>query len=76
MFEEIFEKHINKILPFTMKPHIISANIDLQKVASVDVPSCSPCLLPKPTFIFGLHKHKKSETNHLFIQQHFSEIKA
>jgi hypothetical protein len=33
-------------------------------------------LNPKPTFIFELTQHKKSETNPLLIQQHFAEIRS
>ena len=77
-YEHIFEKHVNKIPPFgiRIKPHLQALNIDLDTIASVEVPKCPPWELPKPKFIFDLRKHKKTDTNPLIIQQHFAEIKS
>jgi hypothetical protein len=43
---------------------------------AIVIPENPPWLNPKPTFIFELTQHKKSETNPLLIQQHFAEIRS
>ena len=77
-YEHIFQKHVNKILHFgiRIKPHLQALNIDLDTIASVEVPKCPPWELPKPKLISDLRKHKKAYTNPLIIQQHFAEIKS
>jgi hypothetical protein len=48
----------------------------LDDIAPIVIPENPPWLNPKPTFIFELTQHKKSETNPLLIQQHFAEIRS
>ena len=69
-YEQIFEKHVNKIPPFgiRIKPHLQALNIDLETIASVEVPKCPPWELPKPKRIFDLRKHKKADTYPLIIR--------
>ena len=59
-----------------MKHHLTSADIDLDEIAAIETPQSPPWILPKPKFISDLRKYKKSDTNHLLIQQNFAEIKA
>ena len=70
-------KSTKTIQPFgvRMKSHIISYIIDLQEIATVDIPKSPPWLLLKPKFVFDLRKYKKSEANQLLIQQQFAEIR-
>ena len=78
LYENIFEKHPNKIQPFgiRIKPHLNNSGINLDEIAAIEIPHNPPWLNPKPVFIYDLRKHKKSDTNHLIIQQHFAEIKS
>ena len=78
LYENIFEKHPNKIQPFgiRIKPHLNNSGINLDEIAAIEIPHNPPWLNPKPVFIFDLRNHKKSDTNPLIIQQHFAEIKS
>ena len=77
-YENVFEKHVNKIPPFgiRIKPHLEAFDLNLEIVAPVEVPNCPPWELLKPKLIFDLRKHKKADTNPLIIQQHYAEIKS
>ena len=76
-YSDLFEKFPNKIASFgiRIKPHVEESGINFEEIAETSIPSSPPWIFPQPKLIFDLRKYKKSETNHLLIQQDFAEIK-
>ena len=70
LYENVYDEQPNTIQPFG------HSDINLDDIAPIVIPENPPWLNPKPTFIFELTQHKKSETNPLLIQQHFAEIRS
>jgi hypothetical protein len=50
-----------------------NSDINLDDIAPIVIPENPPWLNPKPTFIFELTQHKKSETNPLLIHFHIED---
>ena len=59
-----------------MKSHIANSDINLDDIAPIAIPENPPWLNSKPTFNLEFTQYKKSETNPILIQQHFSEIRS
>jgi hypothetical protein len=74
LYENVYDKEPNTIQPFGLRvrSHFENSDINLDDIAPIVIPENPPWLNPKPTFIFELTQHKKSETNPLLIQQHFT----
>ena len=72
LFENVYDKQPNAIQLFGLrvKSHFENSDINLDDITPIVIPENPPWLNPKPTFIFELTQHKKSETNPLLIQQH------
>lgn len=78
IYVDIYRKHESKTPPFgiRIKPHLEAIHLETNAVTPVVTSKCPPWELPHPSFIFDLREYKKSDTNPLFLQQKFSEIKA
>ena len=70
LYENVYDKQPNTIQPFGLRvnTHFENSDINLDDIAPIVIPENPPWLNPKPTFIFELTQHKKSETNPLLIQ--------
>jgi hypothetical protein len=78
LYENVYDKQPNTIQPFgpPVKLHFENSDINVDNIAPIVIPENLPWLNPKPTFNFELTQYKKSETNSLLIQQHFTEIRS
>jgi hypothetical protein len=78
LYENVYDKQPNTIQPFgpRVKLHFENSDINGDNIAPIVIPENHPWLNPKPTFNFELTQYKKSETNPLLIQQHFTEIRS